>query len=127
VISATTEGIRVSVESFYLPDRSNPENQQFVFAYRITIQNGSDRTVQLLRRHWFVTSADDEVTEVTGDGVVGEQPVLKPGEEHTYVSGTILETPTGSMEGHYEMEDPAGNVFRVEIPLFILGTRETLH
>jgi ApaG protein len=127
VVSATTEGIRVSVESFYLKDRSRPEKRRFVFAYRITIQNGSDRTVQLMRRHWIVTSADHEITEVAGDGVVGEQPVLKPGDEHTYVSGTVLETPTGSMEGHYEMEDRAGNVFRVEIPLFILGTRETLH
>lgn len=127
MVSATTEGIRVSVESFYLKDRSSPENRRFVFAYRITIQNGSDQTVQLLRRHWIVTSADHEITQVAGDGVVGEQPVLKPGDEHTYVSGTVLETPTGSMEGYYEMEDPAGHVFRVEIPLFILGTRETLH
>lgn len=127
MVSATTEGIRVSVESFYLKDRSSPENRRFVFAYRITIQNGSDQTVQLLRRHWIVTSADHEITQVAGDGVVGEQPVLKPGDEYTYVSGTVLETPTGSMEGYYEMEDPAGQVFRVEIPLFILGTRETLH
>jgi ApaG protein len=127
MVSAVTDGIRVSVETFYLPDRSEPQNHHWVFAYRITIGNESARTVRLLRRHWIIRDANEQLTEVFGDGVVGEQPVLGPGAAHTYTSGTHLETPTGTMHGSYEMQDDAGKLFRVEIPLFTLGRAETLH
>jgi ApaG protein len=127
VISETTEGVRVSVETFPLPDRSSPEQGQWAYAYRITIENQSERTVQLLRRHWEVRNARDELTVVDGEGVIGEQPILDPGEEHTYTSGTVLETSTGSMEGWYEMIDGTGRAFRVKIPLFVLGTPAVLH
>ncbi len=127
MVSAVTEGIRVSVESSYLPDESAPQQRRFAFAYRIAIANESDRAVQLLRRHWIITDADARVTEVYGDGVVGEQPVLAPGEEHTYTSGAVLETAHGSMRGTYEMRDTAGKLFRVEIPEFALGQAPTIH
>jgi ApaG protein len=125
--SALTDGIRVSVETFYLPDRSAPDESHWAFAYRVTIRNESARTVQLLRRHWIISDANEQVTEVLGDGVVGEQPVLAPGAEHTYTSGTHLETPTGTMHGSYEMQEEGGKLFRVAIPRFSLGRAETLH
>lgn len=127
MVSAVTEGIRVSVESFYVPEQSSPPQKRFAFAYRITIGNESDRTVQLLRRHWIITDANAQVTEVYGDGVVGEQPVLGPGDEHTYTSGAVLETAHGSMRGSYEMRDTAGKLFQVEIPQFALGQAPTIH
>lgn len=127
MVSTVTDGIRVSVETFYLADRSSPAENHFAFAYRITIRNESARTVQLLRRHWIISDANDQVTEVYGDGVVGEQPVLRPGTEHTYQSGSNLETSTGTMHGTYEMQDQQGATFRVTIPLFTLGRAETLH
>ncbi len=127
MVSALTDGIRVSVETFYLADRSSPKESHWAFAYRITIRNESARTVQLLRRHWIISDANEQVTEVYGDGVVGEQPVLRPGAAHTYQSGTNLETPTGTMQGSYEMQDEDGKLFHVTIPLFTLGRAETLH
>jgi ApaG protein len=127
MVSALTDGIRVSVETFYLADQSSPAEHHFAFAYRVTIRNESARTVQLLRRHWIISDANQEVTEVYGDGVVGEQPVLPPGAAHTYQSGTHLETSSGTMHGTYEMRDSEGKLFRVAIPLFTLGRAETLH
>ncbi len=127
MVSAVTEGIRVSVESFQLPEQSSPAQKRFAFAYRITIGNESDRTVQLLRRHWIITDANAQVTEVYGDGVIGEQPVLGPGDDHTYTSGAVLETPHGSMRGSYEMRDTAGTLLQIAIPEFALGEPRTLH
>ena len=124
---SVTESVRVAVESFYLSQRSAPEQQRFVFAYRITISNESPATVQLLRRHWIITDGDAQVTEVKGEGVVGEQPVLEPGETHTYTSGSVMKTETGTMEGSYEMQDETGRVFEVEIPQFLLAIPRTLH
>ncbi len=115
------------MESFPVPEQTEPELRRFVFAYRVAIENTSSRTVQLMRRHWIITDADNRVTEVYGDGVVGEQPVLEPGDEYTYSSGAVLETPTGTMEGHYEIESADGATLRIAIPLFILGEPQALH
>lgn len=127
MIRAWTEGIQVSVETFYVEHQSDPEQSRWVWAYRITIENASDDTVQLLRRHWIIKDGLDHVTEVEGDGVVGEQPVLAPGESHTYTSGSVMPTPIGTMEGAYTMRRAGGGLFEVAIPLFVLGRAETLN
>ncbi len=123
MVSELTDGVRVSVECFFLEDQSAPENARWAYAYRITIANESERTVQLIRRHWLITNEQAEVTEVHGEGIVGEQPVINPGEAHTYTSGAVLKTETGTMEGTYEMVDREGDLFRVTIPRFSLGQR----
>ncbi len=115
-----TEGVEVSVESFYLPDHSVPEEDRYVYAYRIRLRNRSSHTVQLLRRHWIITDSTGEVNEVKGEGVVGEQPVLEPGEEYEYTSGSHLKSPIGTMHGTYEMVTPSGGLFDVTIPCFSL-------
>jgi ApaG protein len=119
----TTRGIRVTVRSFYLEDQSQPEEGRFVWAYRVTIENESGQTVQLLRRTWRITNAGGRVQRVHGDGVVGEQPVLDPGESFEYTSGTPLDTPTGFMGGQYHMVATAtGENFDVVIPSFSLDS-----
>ena len=118
--STITEGIRVSVESIYLPERSAPDENSFAFAYEVTIANERPRPVQLMRRHWIITDGNGEVREVEGPGVVGEQPVLNAGDVHQYTSGAVLTTPIGTMEGTYEMHEPNGRVFRAAIPRFPL-------
>jgi ApaG protein len=116
-----TSGIRVSVETFYQEKHSSPEHQRYVHAYRITIKNESMDTVQLMRRHWFIRDSNFQVREVEGDGVIGEQPVLKPGETHEYVSWTHLYTDIGKMHGYYTMQImPQGDIFEVRIPEFTL-------
>ncbi len=127
MVSEETDGIRVSVESFYLEDQSLPDEERWAFAYRINIVNVSTGRAQLLRRHWLITDERGRVTEVRGDGVVGEQPILEPGTEHVYTSGAVLEAPSGTMEGSYEMQDADGRLFEVRIPLFALGRPELLH
>lgn len=127
MVSEETQGIRVSVESFYLADQSLPDEERWAFAYRINIANASSRRARLLRRHWLITDERGRVTEVRGDGVVGEQPILEPGTEHVYTSGAVLETPSGTMEGSYEMQDADGRLFEVRIPRFALGRPELLH
>ncbi len=116
----TTEGVRVTVESTYLADRSQPDQNSFAFAYMVTIANEGHPRVQLMRRHWIITDGNGEVREVEGPGVVGEQPVLVRGEVHQYTSGAVLTTPVGTMEGTYEMHEPGGRVFRAAIPRFAL-------
>ena len=119
----TTEGIVVSVRSFFLADQSRPEEGEYVWAYRIRIVNGSRETVQLLRRTWLITDARGRVQRVHGEGVVGEQPVLEPGEAFEYRSGTKMPTPSGIMVGSYRMEDRnSGELFEVAIPAFSLDS-----
>jgi len=118
--TAVTEGVRVTVESFYLPDRSDPDASSWAFAYRVTIGNDGTEPVQLRRRHWIITDGNGEVREVEGPGVVGEEPVIPPGTAHQYTSGAVLPTPVGTMEGTYEMHRPNGARFRAAIPLFAL-------
>src|SRR5690606_20481661 len=99
MVSAVTEGIRVSVEARYLPDRSDPDEDLYAFAYVVTIENQGNGRVQLKRRHWVITDGNGEVREVEGPGVVGEQPVLGRGDVHRYTSGAVLKTPVGTMAG----------------------------
>src|ERR1700691_1066087 len=105
---AITRGIAVSVVPTYLEADSSPSNSQYLWAYRVIIENQGRETVQLLSRHWMITNARGELTEVKGPGVVGEQPVLKPGESYQYTSGAPLNTPSGMMGGAYQMESDSG-------------------
>ncbi len=117
---AVTRNIEVSVEPFFLDDRSDPAENRYVWAYRITIANKSDQFVKLLSRHWKITDGAGRVELVNGPGVVGEQPELNPGDSFQYTSGCPLTTPSGIMAGHYTMQDQAGRTFEVQIPAFSL-------
>ena len=119
---ATTRGIAVSVEPAYLEANSSPGSSQYVWAYHVTIENQGQETVQLLSRHWMITNARGELNEVKGPGVVGEQPILKPGERFEYTSGAPLNTPWGMMGGSYQMENESGEEFDIEIPTFSLDS-----
>lgn len=112
--------IKVSVVSQYLPEQSVPDEQRFVFAYTVTLTNDGDEGAQLVSRHWVITDGNDEVQEVKGMGVVGEQPYLEPGESYTYSSGAVLTTDTGTMTGSYQMKSASGETFEAQIPTFAL-------
>ena len=118
----TTRSIMVTVKPFYLEDQSSPAENHYVWAYHVRIENQGGETVQLRRRHWRITDGLGRVQEVRGPGVVGEQPVLHPGETYEYTSGTPLSTPSGIMVGSYEMETPQGESFAVAIPAFSLDS-----
>jgi ApaG protein len=118
----TTRDIRISVEPYYLDDQSSPSDDHYVWAYHVKIENVGQVTVQLLNRHWRITDAMGRVQEVRGAGVVGEQPVLDPGESFEYTSGTPLATPSGIMVGTYEMQTNGGERFDVDIPAFSLDS-----
>lgn len=122
---ATTDGITVRVSVSYLPEQSEPRHGRWFWSYHIRIENDGDATVQLLTRHWIITDGRGEVAEVMGDGVVGDQPMIDPGESYDYVSGCPLQTPTGSMEGSYGMADADGEPFDVAIPVFPLHAPAT--
>ncbi|GMR20453.1 MAG: Co2+/Mg2+ efflux protein ApaG [Gammaproteobacteria bacterium] len=119
--------INVSVETTYLPQESSPERDRYVFAYTVTISNDGNAPAQLISRHWIITDSNNKVQEVRGDGVIGEQPYLKPGTAFRYTSGTVLETPYGTMEGSYQMVDDDGKEFDAPIPVFGLTLPGTLH
>lgn len=118
---AVTRGIRVRVVSRYVPERSRPDQKHWFFAYTVRISNESDRTVQLLSRHWIITDAEGKVEEVRGPGVVGKQPRLAPGEEFEYTSACPLQTPFGTMHGTYQMVDESDEAFDIEIAPFALS------
>jgi len=118
---AITDGVRVQVESFYLENQSLPEQNKYVFAYHIRLKNLSPRTVQLLRRHWIISDSNGETNEVRGEGVVGDQPILKPDEEYEYTSGSHLKSPVGTMQGTYKMVKNDGTEFDAIIPCFTLA------
>lgn len=121
--TATTRGIRVAVRAFYLADQSEPEQGRFVWAYRVAINNGGREAVQLLKRTWLITDGLGRTQQVHGEGVVGEQPVLEPGQSFEYTSGTPLQTPSGFMRGLYHMVVVAtGEPFDVTIPAFSLDS-----
>ncbi len=120
--SATTHSIRVTVNPIYLDDQSTPEDDHYVWAYQVEIENLGADVVQLLSRYWRITDSQGRVQEVRGVGVVGEQPVLSPGESFNYTSGTPLPTPSGIMSGTYAMERGSGERFEVEIPAFSLDS-----
>ena len=122
VYALTTRSILVAVEPEYLDDQSDPEDHRFVWAYHVHIENQGTQTVQLLSRYWHITDELGHVQEVSGDGVIGEQPVLAPGESFEYTSGTPLGTASGIMQGHYVMETDTGETFEVTIPAFSLDS-----
>jgi ApaG protein len=119
--------IDVQIETNYMESQSQPEEQRFVFSYTVTIRNEGQVPARLLNRHWIITDANGKVQEVRGEGVVGEQPHLKPGETFRYTSGTVLDTPVGSMQGSYDMVDGQGNHFDAMIPAFSLARPGSLH
>lgn len=120
--SETTRAITITVQPFYLEQHSSPDNSHYVWAYHVRIENRGAETVQLRRRHWKITDSFGRLQEVRGPGVVGEQPVLGPGESFEYTSSCPLPTPSGFMVGDYEMETSRGENFLVRIPLFPLDT-----
>jgi ApaG protein len=122
-----TQQIRVSVETNYLAEQSDPAGERYVFSYTITIENEGSEAARLLRRHWIITDANGKVQEVRGDGVVGEQPHLNPGQGFRYSSGAILETPVGTMQGSYQMETDEGRPFDAPIAPFRLAVPGVLH
>jgi len=125
--TALTKGIRVSVQTRYLPDRSSPARKQYAFAYTVRITNEGQVPAQLRSRHWIITDGDGKVQEVKGDGVVGEQPLLHPGQAFEYTSGCVLETPYGSMHGTYRMVPVLGEEFDAEIAPFSLALPHSLN
>ena len=122
-----TYSVKVEVETHYIANNSSPAEKSFVFAYVITISNLGDVGVQLMKRHWIITDGNGDVEHVRGDGVVGEQPHLIPGQTFEYTSGAVLETPVGTMEGTYQMMADDGHSFDAEIPQFVLSADSTLH
>lgn len=124
---ALTRDIRVRVESRYSADHSEPARQEWFFLYTVLITNEGTTTVQLMNRHWTITNATGDVEEVRGPGVVGRQPVLRPGESFEYTSGCPLKTPFGSMHGTYEMVTEGGETFLAEIAAFALSEPSMLH
>ncbi|MGZ2406543.1 ApaG protein [Rhizobium ruizarguesonis] len=119
---ALTRDIEVVVEPFYLEEQSDPEDDRYVWGYRIVISNNSGIAVRLVNRYWNITDQNGQVDEVTGPGVVGEQPRLSPGDTYEYSSGCPLDTPSGLMFGHYQMETDDGEMFDVDIPAFSLDS-----
>ncbi|HJL40973.1 MAG TPA: Co2+/Mg2+ efflux protein ApaG [Myxococcales bacterium LLY-WYZ-16_1] len=119
---AETQGVRVRVQSKFLPDQSAPQSGRYVFAYTVQILNEGTETVQLKTRHWVITDGNGRVEEVRGEGVVGEKPVLAPSQSFEYTSGCILRTPWGTMHGTYQMYRPDGSHFDAVISPFLLAT-----
>ena len=127
VSAAITNGIRVTVSTVYVPSQSAPTAHRYVFAYTVWIANEGTKTVQLKSRHWIITHGTGKVEEVRGPGVVGQQPVLKPGEHFEYTSGCVLETPRGTMHGSYQMDGGEGKVFDADIATFPLAMPHSLN
>lgn len=120
MFKAKTHGVSVTVMPVYIDERSNPESSQYFWAYRVVIENESDQTLQLLTRYWKITDSNGHVEEVHGDGVIGEQPVLKSGENFSYTSGCPLSTPSGIMVGSYNMQNEKGEMLEIAVPAFPL-------
>jgi len=119
--------INVSVQTTYMAAQSIPQQQRFVYAYTITISNQGENPATLISRHWRISDANDNLQEVKGMGVVGEQPLIAPGESYTYTSGVVLETETGIMEGSYQMRSNSGELFDAPIPAFALVPPHAIH
>jgi ApaG protein len=122
VSTAVTQGIRVTVRTEYLAHRSSPDDRRFVFTYTVKISNEGGQRVRLRSRHWIITDGRGRIEEVRGPGVVGEEPLLDPGESFQYTSGCVLETPQGTMHGSYRMQRDDGSSFDAEISPFVLAT-----
>ncbi|MBO3758456.1 Co2+/Mg2+ efflux protein ApaG [Ciceribacter sp. L1K23] len=119
---AVTRDIEVIVEPFYLEEQSDPDDGRYVWGYKVVIVNHSREPVRLVQRYWHITDQNGQVDEVSGPGVVGEQPRLRPGDTYEYSSGCPLDTPSGMMFGHYQMQTDEGRLFEVAIPAFSLDT-----
>lgn len=119
--------IEVKVQPTYLAEQSDPVNNHYVFSYTVTIKNIGSTAAKLLTRHWIITDGDGQIQEVKGEGVIGEQPHLQPGEGFQYTSGTFMNTPFGTMHGSYQMVTDSGEKFDAEIPAFQLAAPNTLH
>lgn len=119
--------ILVEVATSYIEEQSDPEQNQYVFSYTITITNSGTQTAQLLGRHWVITDAHSEVQEVQGEGVVGEKPIIEPGTSYTYTSGVVLSTKVGHMQGSYQMLSEDGQLFDAQIDAFTLARPNALH
>lgn len=117
----------IAVQMRFVPQQSRPDEQRFVFAYTITLRNTGDVPAQLLSRHWVISDANGKVEEVRGDGVIGEQPWMRPGDDYEYTSGAVLETPVGTMHGSYQMLADDGTRFDAPIAPFTLAIPRTLH
>lgn len=121
MVTTITDGVKVSVETIYQPEYSNPANDHFMFAYKVNIENMGNYAVRLLGRHWYIFDSNGAKREVEGEGIVGQQPVIEPGHSHEYVSGCNLKTDMGSMKGEYQMSRLLeGTLFNVLIPEFYL-------
>ncbi len=118
--NSTTEGIKVTVDAVYVPEQSSPRMHRYVFAYTVKIANEGERPAQLRSRHWVITDGEGRVEEVRGPGVVGQQPMLQPGDQFEYTSGCVLTTPRGEMRGTYQMHRPDGSTFDATIAPFDL-------
>lgn len=123
----THNTIEIRVKTQYLAAQSIPDNGQYVFSYTITITNNASSVVQLLSREWRIVDADNKVTRVAGEGVVGQKPIIAAKDSFSYTSGTVLATPIGTMQGHYMMLDADGQHFKVEIPSFRLAIPNIIH
>ena len=126
-IQTDTDTVEIQAVSRFLPEQSDLAANRYVFAYHITIRNRSEQTVQLLTRHWIITDAEENVQEVRGEGVIGQQPVLRPGEAFEYTSGCSIATPVGTMKGSYFMQADNGRQFDTPIAEFTLAMPRTLH
>ncbi len=121
MLTEITSGIKISVVTEYQASYSNPNNSHYVFTYQITIENNSNYTIQLLKRHWSILDSNGEARDIEGEGVVGEQPILEPNEKYSYVSGCNFRSPIGRMKGNYTMERLVdGSNFEVKIPNFVM-------
>lgn len=122
-----TSPIKVTVKTTYAPEQSRPHDNRYVYTYTITIKNIGDQAAQLMNRHWIISDANEKIQEVQGEGVVGQQPRLAPGDNYTYTSGVILETQFGTMRGSYEMKTDLGDLFEAPIPAFALVPPQAIH
>jgi ApaG protein len=127
VMTVNSRKIQIEVTPAYVAGQSDPNNNHYVFSYTVTIKNAGTQPAKLLTRHWIITDGDGQVQEVKGEGVIGEQPYLKPGEGFQYTSGTFMSTPVGTMQGSYQMVADNGEKFDAEIPSFTLSVPNVLH
>lgn len=124
---ANANKINIEILPSYIAEQSDPSNDHYVFSYTVTIRNEGDIPARLLTRHWIITDGDGQVQEVKGEGVIGEQPHLAPGDNFQYTSGTFMNTPVGTMSGSYQMITDAGETFEADIPNFTLAVPNILH
>lgn len=122
-----TDSVKVAVKTRYLAEHLGQEQSKYAFAYQISISNQGPEEMQLLNRYWLITDGNGKQTEVQGPGVIGEQPVIDPGNSYQYTSGAVLDTPVGSMQGYYEMQNKAGKMFKVPIDIFGLAVPNSVN